>query len=157
MMSIKMKRILKIMFSFFKKDKKEVDKKEAVFEEELTATVLAYEIARSDGDISDNELSVLMEEIEKIAVKVGKEKSEILKMVENYSRDSSSFFEFIEDINKNYDKDKKLSLLKFMWKTAYADGRLDVDEERLVRRVADLIKIKDIEVLKLKDISKKNS
>ena len=145
------------MFSFFKKDKKEVDKKEAVFEEELTATVLAYEIARSDGDISENELSVLMEEIEKIAVKVGKEKSEILKMVENYSRDSSSFFEFIEDINKNYDKDKKLSLLRFMWKTAYADGRLDVDEERLVRRVANLIKIKDIEVLKLKDISKKNS
>ena len=145
------------MFSFFKKDNQEVNKKEANFEVELTATVLAYEIARSDGDISENELSVLMEEIEKIAVKVGKEKSEILKMVENYSRDSSSFFEFIEDINKNYDKDKKLSLLKFMWKTAYADGRLDVDEERLVRRVADLIKIKDIEVLKLKDISKKNS
>ena len=145
------------MFSFFKKDKQEVNKKEASFEVELTATVLAYEIARSDGDISDDELSVLMEEIEKIAIKVGKEKSEILKMVENYSRDSSSFFEFIEDINKNYDKDKKLSLLKFMWKTAYADGRLDVDEERLVRRVADLIKIKDIEVLKLKDISKKNS
>ena len=147
------------MFSFFKKDKdkKEVGKKETGFEVELTATVLAYEIARSDGDISDDELSVLMEEIEKIAIKVGKEKSEILKIVENYSKDSTSFFEFIEDINKNYKKDKKLSLLKFMWKTAYADGRLDVDEERLVRRVADLIKIKDIEVLKLKDISKKNS
>ena len=145
------------MFSFFKKDRQEVNKKEASFEVELTATVLAYEIARSDGDISDDELSVLMEEIEKIAIKVGKEKSEILKIVENYSKDSTSFFEFIEDINKNYEKDKKLSLLRFMWKTAYADGRLDVDEERLVRRVADLIKIKDIEVLKLKDISKKNS
>ena len=145
------------MFSFFKKDKKEIDKDEVGFEVELTATVLAYEIARSDGDISDDELSVLMEEIEKIAIKVGKEKSEILKIVEDYSKDSTSFFEFIEDINKNYEKDKKLSLLKFMWKTAYADGRLDVDEERLVRRVADLIKIKDIEVLKLKDISKKNS
>ena len=145
------------MFSFFKKDKKKVDKKEPGFEVELTATVLAYEIARSDGDISDDELSVLMEEIEKIAIKVGKEKSEILKIVEDYSKDSTSFFEFIEDINKNYEKDKKLSLLRFMWKTAYADGRLDVDEERLIRRVADLIKIKDIEVLKLKDISKKNS
>ena len=41
-----------------------------------------------------------------------------------------------------------------MWKTAYADGKLDVDEERLVRRVADLIKIKDIEVLKLKNDAK---
>ena len=48
----------------------------------------------------------------------------------------------------------KLSLLNFMWKTAYADGKLDVDEERLVRRVADLIKIKDIEVLKLKNDAK---
>ena len=145
------------MFNFFKKDNKEVSKSEASFELELTASVLAYEIARSDGDITNDELLVLMEEIEKIALKVGKEKSEILKIVENYSKDSTSFFEFIEDINKNYEKDNKLSLLEFMWKTAYADGRLDVDEERLVRRVADLIKIKDIEVLKLKDISKKNS
>ena len=145
------------MFNFFKKDKKEVDNNEDSFELELTASVLAYEIARSDGDITDDELLVLMEEIEKIALKVGKEKSEILKIVENYSKDSTSFFEFIEDINKNYEKDNKLSLLEFMWKTAYADGRLDVDEERLIRRVADLIKIKDVEVLKLKDISKNNS
>ena len=43
-----------------------------------------------------------------------------------------------------------------MWQTAYADGKLDVDEERLIRRVADLIKIKDVEVLKLKDDAKIN-
>ena len=144
------------MFSFFKKNKKEVNSIQPSFEIELTASVLAYEIARSDGDISNDELTVLMEEIEKIANKVGKDKSEIFKIIEIYSKDSVSFYEFIEDINKNYSKDKKLSLLKFMWKIAYADGRLDVDEERLVRRVADLIKIKDVEVLKLKDISKRN-
>ena len=38
--------------------------------------------------------------------------------------------------------------------TAYADGKLDVDEEKLVRRVADLIKVKDVEVLKLKHDAK---
>lgn len=143
------------MFNFLKKKPNGVVKIESSsFEIELTATVLAYEIARSDGNISPQELSVLMEEIEDIASKVGKDKSEILKIVEQYSKDSVSFHEFIEDINKNYSKEQKLSLLKFLWKTAYADGRLDVDEERLVRRVADLINIKDIEVLKLKDISK---
>ena len=41
-----------------------------------------------------------------------------------------------------------------MWKIAYADGNLEVNEERLIRRVADLIKIKDFDVLKLKDRSK---
>ena len=144
------------MFNFFKKQNQNVTKKDPLFEIELTAAVLAYEIARSDGDIDRDELSVLMEEIEKIAVKVGKEGLEILKIVESYSKDSVSFYEFIEDINKNYSKEEKLSLLKFLWKTAYADGRLDVDEERIVRRVADLIMIKDVEVLKLKDLSKRS-
>ena len=144
------------MFNFFKKQNQNITKNEPSFEIELTAAVLAYEIARSDGDIDKDELSVLMEEIEKIAVKVGKERLEILKIIESYSKDSVSFYEFIEDINKNYSKEEKLSLLKFLWKTAYADGRLDVDEERIVRRVADLIMIKDIEVLKLKDLSKRN-
>ena len=144
------------MFNFFKKQNQDVTKNEPSFEIELTAAVLAYEIARSDGDIDKDELYVLMEEIEKIAVKVGKEGLEILKIVESYSKDSVSFYEFIEDINKNYSKEEKLSLLKFLWKTAYADGRLDVDEERIVRRVANLIMIKDVEVLKLKDLSKRN-
>ena len=39
---------------------------------------------------------------------------------------------------------------------AYADKILEVSEERLIRRIADLIKIKDIEVLKIKDTSKNN-
>ena len=142
------------MFNFFKRDKKDITTSQPSFELELTAAVLAYEIARSDGEISKDELSILMSEIEKIAIKVGRDKNEIFKIVETYSRDSVSFHEFIEDINKNYLKEDKTSLLKFMWQTAYADGRLDVDEERLIRRVADLIKIKDIEVLKLKDDTK---
>ena len=138
------------MFKFFKKEKKYKNIQKPSFELELTASVLAYEIARSDGEISDNELSLLMEEIKKISDKVGRDKEEILKIVETYSKDSVSFHDFIEDINKNYTKEDKISLIGFMWKTAYADGKLDVDEERLVRRVADLVKIKDIEVLKLK-------
>ena len=143
------------MFNFFKKTKKENKKTESPsFELEITASVLAYEIARSDGKISAEELSTLMEEIEKISEKVGKDKFEILKTVELYSKDSVSFHEFIEDINDNYTKNEKISLIDFKWRTAYADGLLDTDEERLVRRVADLINIKDVEVLKLKDKSK---
>ena len=142
------------MFSFFKKSDEKIQKEEPSFEIELTAAVLAYEIARIDGDISSDELKILMEEIKVIAKKVGKEESEILEIIEIYSNDSVSFYEFVEDINKGYSKNEKLSLLEFMWKIAYADGNLDVDEERLIRRLADMIKIKDIEVLKLKNISK---
>jgi len=142
------------MFNFFKKKKQEAQEQSSDFEIELTASVLAYEIARSDGEIDDNELEVLMEEIKVISKKVNKDEAEILEIIEKYSKDSVSFYEFVEDINNDYTKDEKLSLLKFMWKIAYADGKLDVDEERLIRRLADLIKIKDMDVLKLKHIFK---
>ncbi len=143
------------MFNFFKKNiPVKATKDQPSFEIELTAAVLAYEIARSDGDIGNEELVLLMEEIKAISKKVGKDQNDILKIIEIYSKDSVSFFEFVEDINSNYSKDEKHSLLKFMWEIAYADGRLDVNEEKLIRRLADLIKIKDIEVLKLKDSAK---
>tara|TARA_Y100001935_G_C17117130_1_gene413782 strand:- start:254 stop:688 length:435 start_codon:yes stop_codon:yes gene_type:complete len=143
------------MFNFFKKNNKDLDKNvEASFEIELTAAVLAYEIARIDGNISKDELSVLMEEIKVISKKVKKNESDILQIIEVYSKDSVSFYEFVEDINKNYSQEDKMSLLSFMWKIAYADGVLEVDEERLIRRLADMIKIKDLDVLKLKNQSK---
>mgnify|MGYP003321250746 FL=1 len=142
------------MFSFFTKNIKEPEKEQTSFEIELTASVLAYELARSDGEITQDELAILMKEIEGIANKVGKDKEEIFKIIQIYSEDSVSFHEFVEDINKNYSKEEKLDLLKFMWEMAYADKKLDVDEERLIRRTADLIKIKDVEVLKLKSLFK---
>lgn len=142
------------MWNIFKKKEVTQKKNEPKFEIELTASILAYEIARSDGEIDENELSILMEEIKRISKEINKEEDEIIKIIEKYSKDSVSFYEFVEKINNDYTKDDKLSLLKFMWKIAYADGKLEVDEERLIRRLADLIKIKDMDVLKLKDIFK---
>ena len=142
------------MFSFFKKKKNIVVDKPKRFEIELTATILAYEIARSDGDITKSELDLLLNEVKKITSKVNKSQDEILEIIETYSKNSVSFHEFIQDINKDYSKEEKLSLIKYLWDVAYADNILEVSEERLIRRIADLIKIKDIEVLKLKDNSK---
>ena len=143
------------MLNIFKKKKVTQDiQKNPEFEIELIGAVLAYEIARSDGDISDLELNLLIEEIKKISKKVNKTDEEIFSIIETYSKDSISFREFIADINNDFSKEEKLSLISFLWDVAYADSKLDVDEERLIRRIADLIRIKDIDVLKLKDRAK---
>ena len=143
------------MLNIFKKNKGQQEaQQKPEFEIELIGAVLAYEIARSDGDISDSELSLLIEETKKIALEVNKTDAEILSIIETYSKNSVSFHEFIADINNDFSKEEKLSLISFLWDVAYADSKLDVDEERLIRRIADLIRIKDIEVLKLKDKAK---
>ena len=145
------------MLNFFKKKTQPVEQVKNNFDIELTASILAYEIARSDGDISESELSLLYDEIKKISAKVGKKEEDIIEIIEKYSKNSVSFYEFINDINKDYSKEEKLSLIQFLYDVAYADKILVVSEERLIRRIADLINIKDIEVLKIKDISKNKS
>lgn len=142
------------MFNFFKKKEKPVQEIEKKLDIELSASLLAYEIARSDGDIADSELSIILEELKKISIKVQKSEDDILQIIQNFSNNSVSFHEFIEDINKDYSKEDKLSLLSFLWSVAYADSILEVNEERLIRRIADLIHLKDIDVLKLKDRAK---
>ena len=99
------------MFGIFKrKNKTKTDQEKTTnFEIELTASVLAYEIARSDGDISDSELVILLEEIKKISSKVNKSEDMILDIVKEFSKNSISFHEFIKDINKNYSKKDKFS------------------------------------------------
>ena len=139
------------MFNFFKKKEKEIKTVEKNFDIELTASLLAYEIARSDGDVGQSELNIILDELKKITSKVNKTEEDILKIIQNFSDNSVSFHEFIQDINKDYTKEDKLTLLSFLWSVAYADSILEVNEERLIRRIADLIHIKDIDVLKIKD------
>jgi uncharacterized tellurite resistance protein B-like protein len=145
------------MFSYFKKKNK---KEEAAtnkhnFEIDLVACVLAYEVARSDGSISDDELNSLLKEIEKITENVDKNPDEILDLIKNYSENSVSFHEFISDINNDFTREDKLELIHYLWDVAYADNVLDVNEERLIRRIADLINLKDLDVLRLKSRAKK--
>lgn len=140
------------MFRFFKKNKETKIKKDfSSLDSKLTALILAYEVARSDGEVSDNELEIIFREISKISKDVNKTSDEIYKILEMFSKNSVSFHEFIEDINKHYSIDKKLEMLSYLWEIAYADNVLEVDEEKLIRRIADLIHIKDIKVLNLKD------
>ena len=103
------------MFNFFKKKTQPVEKIHENYEVELTASILAYEIARSDGDISESELSLLYDEIKKISAKVSKKEEKILEIIEEYSKNSVSFYEFIDDINKDYSKEDKLSLIQFLY------------------------------------------
>ena len=143
------------MFNFFKKNKNEeinIDKHN--FELDLIACVLAYEVARADGNISDDELNSLLKEIEKITADVNKNPDEIFSLIKNYSENSVSFHEFIADINNDFNKKDKLELIQYLWDVAYADNILDVNEERLIRRIADLINLKDLDVLRLKDKAK---
>ena len=144
------------MFNFFKKVPKDNSKTNVVveFNFELVGCALAYEVAKADGEIDINELNKIKTEIENKSNELGLNSEEVLLTIEKQSNESISFNDFINQINDNFSQDQKIQMIEFLWQTAFADNILDVDEERLIRRIADMIRIKDMKVLKLKDQAK---
>ena len=142
------------MFSFFKKNEPRVDENKFIFNPELIGCALAYEVAIADGGIDKVELEKIKTEITKKYEELNLNAKEVLATIAIHSNESVSFHGFINQINDNFSHDQKLQMISFLWQTAYADNVLDVDEERLIRRIADLIRIKDVQVLKLKHKAK---
>jgi len=136
------------MFSFFKKKEKEKEKPKNL---KLIALCLVYEVANADNDIDVRERDLILEKIkESIDVSVLTEK-EIFNVIQEESEKRVSFYDIIHDINKNLDKKEKVDVLKMLWEIAYADKVLDVDEERIIRRSAEMLGIKPSIVLKTKE------
>ena len=145
------------MFSFFRRvEVKDSEEKMFDFDLDLIGCALAYEIALSDGNIDSSELDKIKNEITVRSKALNLVPEEVFETIKNHSEESVSFNDFINQINENFSQDQKLEMISFLWHTAYADNVLDVDEERLIRRIADMIRIKDMQVLKLKDQAKQN-
>ena len=136
------------MFSFFKKKEKEKEKPKNL---KLIALCLVYEVANADNDIDVRERDLILEKIkESIDVSVLTEK-EIFDVIQEESEKRVSFYDIINDINQNLDKKEKIDVLKMLWEIAYADKVLDVDEERIIRRSAEMLGIKPSIVLQTKE------
>ena len=136
------------MFSFFKKKE---EKKEQPKNLKLIALCLVYEVANADNDIDVRERDLILEKIkESIDVGVLTEK-EIFDVIQEESEKRVSFYDIINDINQNLNKKEKIDVLKMLWEIAYADKVLDVDEERIIRRSAEMLGIKPSIVLKTKE------
>ena len=146
------------MFNFFKK--KNIEEAATKYSKEevlLVSASLAYEVAKSDGDIAETELDKIKDQLEDVKRHVDKEATELLSKIENKSDESVSFYDLVTLVNEKFTLDQKHMLVRFLWDVAYADNVLEADEERLIRRIADLLAIKDVKVLRLKDDAKTSS
>ena len=140
------------MFNFFKKNTSSQDlEQDSSFNIELVAYALAYEVAIADGAIDNDELARIKLGLENISIKLSQSTEELFQVIEEHTQNSVSFYEFVEDINSNFNKEQKLALIKLLWETAYADNVLEVNEERLIRRSAEMLGIKPAVVLQTKE------
>ena len=102
---------------------------------------LMFEIAISDGKLDRAELNLIKKRADNIIV--GDEKaSAIIRKIIDESETSVSLYPTVTKINETFSKDEKLELLKNLWELVTIDDVVDMYEESLYFKIAELIKVK---------------
>ena len=102
---------------------------------------LMFEIAISDGALDKSELKLIKKRADKIATEDEKA-SAIVKKIIDETEESAFFYPSIKEINDSHSYEEKIELLKVLWELVTADSVVDIYEENLYFKIAELIKIK---------------
>ncbi len=105
---------------------------------------LMIEAAYTDGQIDDIELN----KIKLSLINVFDEDSSDVELVLNEAlrnkNNSKSLHHYTSYINKNFSEDRKLLLIEVLWEIVLSDGEIHDYESNLIRRLAGLLYISDV-------------
>ena len=106
---------------------------------------LMIEAANTDGEVTQEELNKISHSL----INVFKEDSKavevsLTKAFENKDN-SKSLYYYTSKLNKSYSNENKIILIEVLWEIILADNEIHDFETNLIRRLAGLLYISDVE------------
>tara|TARA_B100001063_G_C16449825_1_gene397751 strand:- start:139 stop:582 length:444 start_codon:yes stop_codon:yes gene_type:complete len=106
---------------------------------------LMIEAANTDGEITQEELNKISHSL----INVFKEDPKVVevsltKAFENKDN-SNSLYYYTSKLNKSYSNENKIKLIEVLWEIILADNEIHDFETNLIRRLAGLLYISDVE------------
>ena len=105
---------------------------------------------KSDRHVDERETAALREILARDLELDSEELDNIVALAEEETRQAVSLYQFTRLINESYSYDERVQLIENMWRLALADDHLDMYEEQLIRRTADLIYVSHSDFIRTK-------
>ncbi len=105
---------------------------------------LMIEAAYTDGQIDSNELSKIKLSLINVFNEDSDEVNLVLQEAIKNKNNSKSLHHYTSVINKNFNDNKKLLLIESLWEIVLSDGEIHDYESNLIRRLAGLLYISDV-------------
>ena len=110
---------------------------------QIAVAVLLVEAARMDDTFDQYERGTIEQLLEQKFELSHDETQELLRLAEERAERSHQLHPFTRLAVERMDPKTRIGLIEMLWEVAYADGKLDPDEDVLLRRVAGLIYVSD--------------
>ena len=106
---------------------------------------LMMEAAYTDGKVDATEINKIKISLVNLFNEDPEEVNLVLEEAEKNKNNSKSLYYYTSFINKNFEDSKKLLLIEALWEIVLSDGEIHDFESNLLRRLAGLLYISDID------------
>jgi len=117
---------------------------------EIAACALFIEMAKADGEFSDEERELIISEMQS-TFDLDKEcVNELMMLAEQGVKESVSLYEFTGVINNYFTQEQKIELIENLWKLIYKDKKHNAYEDHLIKRIGATMNIEHKQIINAK-------
>jgi uncharacterized tellurite resistance protein B-like protein len=117
---------------------------------EIAACALFIEMAKADGEFSDEERKLIISEMKSTFKLDDDYVNDLILLAEQRIKESVSLYEFTGVINTTFTHEEKIELIESLWKLIYKDEKLSKYEDHLIKRIAATINIEHKQIINAK-------
>lgn len=117
------------------------------------AAIILLEMAATDEHRDEDELAVVHRAMQDAFGIGDAQLGELLRDAESMRREAVSLHDFTRDLKAHLDRGERDELVGWLWRVAWADGRVDRYEEQLLRRLSDLLGVPHHEFIRRKHMA----
>lgn len=120
---------------------------------QLATAALLIEMTRADYEVKPEERTAVVEAIHGLFTNLSdQETAELIALAEQEVNESTSLFQFTSLVDKNFSRDEKVRIVEMLWRIAFADKHKDMNEEYLVRKIAELLHVSHKDFIRTRHI-----
>lgn len=117
---------------------------------QIACAALLLEMVTMDDKIEVIEQETVLELVQQSFSLTLEQATGLFDMAEEQRNQAVDYYQFTSLINKSYSLEQKIELIESLWKVAFVDGNLDMHEEYLARKIADLLYVPHASFMKAK-------
>ena len=141
-----------MIFKFFKKSNEKPNSND----ESINIACLLIHAAKIDENYTSEEKEIIKKTVKKLYPELNN-LDDVVSKAEQKENDSNHIQEFTQDV-KSLSVENKTIIVETLWKIILSDGKSDIYENNLMRRLAGLLYLDDkiVGEIKVKILGKKN-
>lgn len=135
----------------------ETAKADGIADDRLAAAALLVHISGIDGNVADEESTLLRELIQSRFELSDSDTDQLVSKAKEADSEAVDLYGFTSVLKSRLDEEGRINIVEMMWEIVFADGEVHEFEDNLVWRVAELLGVSSRERVRMKQIARSRS